>query len=69
MDLVDPFYEIGTEYRHMGYPSDIFKLIEFTDTHAVFQRTQGLYLVPKNTRHMFMYRRVKLGESIDIQIN
>lgn len=71
MDLVHPFYEIGGEYKHMGYPwGGTFKLIEFTPTHAVFQWAHGQYLVPHNKQHMFMYRKVKLGESInDIQIN
>jgi hypothetical protein len=58
----DPFWIIGKEYKHVGYPKMIFTLKEFTETHCVFDVSEGFQvLVPKEWRHPWMYNRIIMG--------
>jgi hypothetical protein len=56
---MNEFYQIGETYRHLSYPKKEFLCIEENSTHVIFQVENMLYLVPKSTRHMFMYKKVK----------
>lgn len=58
MDLIDPFYQIGKEYKHIGYPQEVFILKEFSGRYAVFKVSHGHYLVPYHKQHIFMYKRI-----------
>lgn len=51
------FYQLNKIYRHLNHKEFKFKLVDFTDTHAVFEviETGQAYLVPKSIRHKFMY--------------
>ena len=60
--MIHEFYEIGAIYRHMSYPGVEFTLEKIWNNHAVFKRSDGVeHMVPASTRHMWMYKAVKLG--------
>ena len=56
---IDPFYQVGQEYKHLGY-KEIFVCTGFTKSHAVFKGSFELH-VPYIKRHMFMYKKINLS--------
>jgi hypothetical protein len=54
-----PFWKLGAKYKDISYPNIVFELIEETDTHVGFMRSDGIkHFVPKETRNIWMYREM-----------
>lgn len=57
---IDDFWQIGTIYKHMGYPSIKWKLVGSEDWHVRLENIANekpyYLLVPKETRAWCMYK-------------
>jgi sugar-specific transcriptional regulator TrmB len=63
-----PFWEFGRIYKSVSYPNILFTLVEETDTHVGFLRSDDIkHFVPKDNRDIWMYRDMSKELKRDIR--